>query len=143
MKPKEIIAFNSMEIHFCLDAADTNKELTMFKYILPAGAKEPVPHYHENFDETVFGLSGAVTYIVDGKTMEIGEGDALFIPRGAVHSFMNKKNEPTEFLCFTNPGALGPDYFYDLASVLGSHDQQDIKKIKDVMLKHGLFPVIG
>ena len=131
MKPKEIIAFEKMEIHVCLDEADTSKELTMFKYTVPAEAKEPLPHYHEKFDETVYGLKGIVNFTMDGKTMQIGAGDALFIPRGAVHSFVNKSTESTEFLCFTNPGILGPDYFHDMATVLSSETTRDDNKIKE------------
>jgi hypothetical protein len=30
--------------------------LLMFEFIVPAGAKAPVPHYHETVDEVVYGF---------------------------------------------------------------------------------------
>ena len=143
MKSKEIIKFGGMEIHFCLEAGDTNKQLTMFKCVIASGAKIAAPHYHENFDETVYGLKGIATYTVDDKTMEIGPGDSLFIPRGAVHAFANKTDETIEFLCYTSPGVFGPDYFHDIASVINAGGPPDMVKLKEVMLSHGLVPVVG
>ena len=69
MKNKEVIKFGGFEVHFCLEASDTKGQLTMFKCVINAGAKIPVPHYHENFDETVYGLKGIATYTVDGKQL--------------------------------------------------------------------------
>src|SRR5437667_462096 len=104
MKNKEVIKFGGMEIHYCLEAADTKGQLTMFKCVIGAGAKIADAHYHENFDETVYGLKGVATYTVDGKTIELAAGDSLFIPRGTVHAFANKSTDTIEFLCTASPG---------------------------------------
>lgn len=143
MKHKEVIKFAGMEIHYCLDAQDTKGSLTMFKCVISAGAKIAAAHYHENFDETVYGLKGVATYTVDGKTIEVGPGDCLFIPRGAVHAFANKTNETIEFAAFCNPGIFGPDYFKDIAEVINTGGPPDMAKLKQVMSNHGLVPVMG
>jgi quercetin dioxygenase-like cupin family protein len=143
MNHKEVIKFGGIEVHYYLDANDTNKQLTMFKCVIAAGEKIAAPHYHESFDETVYGLKGISTYMVDGKTIEIGSGDYLFIPRGAVHSFANKTNETIEFLCYASPGVFGPDYFHDLADVINAGNPPDMAKLKAVMLSHGLVAVMG
>lgn len=31
----------------------------MFEFTVPVGAKVPIPHYNEHFDETIYGLAGA------------------------------------------------------------------------------------
>lgn len=143
MKNKEIIKFGGMEIHFCLDANDTKGSLTMFKCVISPGAKIAAAHYHENFDETVYGLKGIATYSVDGRTIELNPGDSLFIPRGAVHSFANKTNESIEFLCVANPGVFGPDFFKDMAEIINVGGPPDLEKVKKAMLHHGLVPVAG
>ncbi|MGZ3866138.1 MAG: cupin domain-containing protein [Bacteroidia bacterium] len=143
MKHKEVISFGGMEIHYCLDAQDTKNSLTMFKCVISSGAKIAAAHYHENFDETVYGLKGTATYTVDGKTIELNPGDSLFIPRGTVHAFANKSNETIEFLCFCNPGVFGPDYFKDIAEVINAGGPPDMTKLKQVMTNHGLVPVAG
>lgn len=143
MNNKEVIKFGGMEIHYCLEANDTRDKLTMFKCVISAGAKIAAAHYHENFDETVYGLKGVATYTVDGKTIELHAGDSLFIPRGAVHAFANKTEETIEFLCVITPGLFGPDYFKDIAEVINAGGPPDMVKLKQVMLNHGLVPVAG
>lgn len=140
---KEIINLPGMEIRFSLDATDTKGKQTLFKCVINAGAKTAAAHYHESFDETVYGLKGIVTYIVDGKTIEVGPGDALFIPRGTVHAFANKTGETIEFLALATPGVFGPDYFKDIAEVLNAGGPPDMAKLKQAMLNHGLVPVAG
>ncbi|HTL80897.1 MAG TPA: cupin domain-containing protein [Bacteroidia bacterium] len=143
MKQQEIIKFGGMEIDFCLDALDTKGALTMFKCVISAGAKIAAAHYHENFDETVYGLKGVATYTVDGKTIELRPGDSLFIPRGTVHAFANRSDETIEFLCMASPGVFGPDYFKDVAEVINAGGPPDMAKLKQAMLNHGLVPVAG
>jgi quercetin dioxygenase-like cupin family protein len=115
----------------------------MFKCVINAGAKIAAAHYHENFDETVYGLKGIATYTVDGKTIELRPGDSLFIQRGVVHAFANKSDEVIEFLCVTAPGLFGPDYFKDIAEVINAGGPPDMAKLKQVMNNHGLVPVMG
>jgi quercetin dioxygenase-like cupin family protein len=143
MKNKDVIKFGGMEVYFCLDANDTGNQITMFKCAVNPGAKIAAAHYHEKFDETVYSLKGTATYTVDGKTIELTPGDSLFIPRGTVHAFANKSDEAIEFLCFINPGLMGPDYFYDIAAILNAGGPPDLAKLKEAMLSHGLVPVVG
>ena len=143
MKYKEVIKFAGMEIHFCLDEQDTKGSSTLFKCVIPLDAKIAAPHYHEGFDETVYCLKGTITYTLDGKTIELSAGDSLFIPRGAVHGFANKGTETVEFLAYCSPGLMKPDYFKDLAEVINAGGPPDMAKVKQVMMSHGLVPVVG
>ena len=144
MKHTEIIRIgNGLEIHYFLDENETNRQLTLFKCVVHPGAKVPVPHYHENFDETVFGLKGVGNFTVDGKTIELKVGDAVFISRGTVHGFVNRTDETIEFLCFASPGVFGPDYFKDIAGIINAGGPPDMTKMKEIMLNYGLVPVAG
>ena len=83
MKTSEIINFDiGIEIHFCLDAADTNAQFAMFKVVIHPNAKVPAAHYHENFDETIYGLKGSLTLTVDDHIITLDPGDYHFIKRG-------------------------------------------------------------
>ena len=147
MQPKEIIYFGApgmgMELHFSLDSDDTDKKVSLFKCVIHAGARMPVPHYHESFDETVYGLKGTVTYTIDGKEVKLGPGDCAFVPRGVVHSFQNRTDETIEFLAFISPGIFGSQYFKDLAAVVNAGGPPDLNMMKTVMLNHGLVPVLN
>jgi len=143
MTAKKSVLLNGMEVRFCLNENETNGVLTMFECIIHAGAKMPVPHYHKDFDETIYGVQGIVSYMVDGKPVEIGPGDSCFIPRGTVHGFSNNTTETIKFLAVINPGIFGITYFQEIAEVFSAGGPPNIAALKDVMQRHGLVPVMG
>ena len=101
----------------------------------------PVPHYHETWDETVYGLIGKTTWRIDGKDIGIGPGQTAFIKRGVVHGFRNDTQEPATSLCVLSPGVLGPAYFREMATGLIADGAPDLAKMKETMLRYGLVPV--
>ena len=108
---KETIKAGQITIDFLLEASDTNGSSAMFEFSVPAGAKVPIPHYHEHFDETIYGLSGVLTFTVDGKATDIRPGETCFIPRGAVHGFDNLTQVEAKALSIITPALLGPIFF--------------------------------
>jgi quercetin dioxygenase-like cupin family protein len=140
---KQVISFNGIEVKFCLDETDTSGALTMFECIISPSAKVPVPHYHKDFDETIYCLDGVSSYMIDNKLVEIGPGDSCFIPRGTVHGFENKTNETIRFLAVITPGIFGPSYFQEVAAIINAGGPPDMAKLKEVLIKHGLVPVMS
>jgi len=142
MKNSEIINLGSgLEIHFCLDAADTNAQFTMFKVVIHPNAKVPAAHYHENFDETIYGLKGSLTLTVDDQIITLDPGDYHFIKRGRVHNLINQTDEIVEILAFANPGVFTANYFKDLLGILKAGGPPDMGKLKSIMMEYGLVPV--
>ncbi|MBS1567866.1 MAG: cupin domain-containing protein [Bacteroidetes bacterium] len=139
---KQSIKAGDILIDFLLDAPDTNGAATLFEFTVPAGAKVPVPHYHKDFDEAVYGLAGTMTFTVDGKRHDIQPGGTLFIPRGAVHGFDNHGDTDARALAVITPGLLGPNYFKEMAEVLNAGGPPDVAKLKQVMQRHGLVPSV-
>jgi quercetin dioxygenase-like cupin family protein len=134
----EIIRVGQIGIRFLLEAADTNGSVAMFEFTVPARAKVPVPHYHNAYDETIYGVEGVVTFTVEGKPVDIGPGETCFIPRGAVHGFNNVKQTDVKALAIITPALLGPDFFKEAAAIVNASGSPDVEKLKAVMLKHGL-----
>ncbi|MCZ7640929.1 MAG: cupin domain-containing protein [Verrucomicrobia bacterium] len=139
----EIIRVGQIGIRFLLEAADTNGSVVMFEFTVPAGAKVPVPHYHKAYDETIYGVEGVVTFTVEGKPVDIGPGETCFIPRGAVHGFNNLKPTAVKALAVITPALLGPDFFKEAAAVVNAGSPPDVEKLRGVLLKHGLVPVMS
>jgi len=137
---KQTIKAGGIIIDFLLDAPDTNGAATLFEFTVPAGARVPVPHHHEGFDEAVYGLAGVMTFTVDGERHNIASGETLFIPRGAVHGFDNHGQQDARALAVITPGLLGPNYFKEMAAVLNAGGPPDVAKLKEVMLTHGMIP---
>jgi quercetin dioxygenase-like cupin family protein len=102
----------------------------------------PVPHSHDAFEETIYGLEGITTWTVDGRTFDIRPGEAFCVLRGALHGFENQGTEDAKFLAMSSPGVMTPDYFREIREVLASTPggPPDLAKIAEVMRRHGLTP---
>jgi quercetin dioxygenase-like cupin family protein len=137
---KEIIRVGQIEIRFLLEGKDTDGRLAAFEFTVPAGAKVPVPHSHERYDETIYGLEGVLTFTVNGQPVDITAGDTCFIPRGAVHGFNNLKPASAKGLAVVTPALLGPDFFREMAAIINAGGPPDVENLKAVMNKHGLAP---
>lgn len=138
----ETIAVGSLTIRFLVEAPDSNGSLTMFECEVPANARVPAPHSHDAFEETIYGLEGVSTWTVNGARLEIAPGDALCVPRGAVHGFVNQGSADAKFLAVVAPGVFGAAYFRDIGAVLAASagGPPDHTAIAEVMLRHGLTP---
>ena len=114
----------------------------MFEFDVPAGARVPVAHSHDGYEETIYGLAGVLTWTVEGTPTDVGPGETLVIPRGAVHHFDNTGEVDAAALGIVTPGILGPDYFRDVAAVLAAAagGPPDLAAIAEVMRRHGLTP---
>lgn len=139
----EIIRVGPIGIRFLLEAADTNGSVAMFEFTVPVGVKMPQPHSHRDFDETIYGVEGVLTFTVEGKAMDIGPGESCFIPRGSVHGFNNLKQTDAKALAVITPALIGPDFFKETAAIVNAGGPPDVEKLKAVMDRHGLVPAMG
>ena len=138
----ETIKIGQTTIDFLLESADTNGSVAMFEFGVPAGAKVPLPHYHEHYDETIYGIEGVITFTVEGKPVDIAPGESYFIPRGAVHGFNNLRAENAKALAVITPALLGPNFFKECSEIVNAGGPPDIEKLRIVMNRHGLVPVL-
>jgi quercetin dioxygenase-like cupin family protein len=137
----ERIKVGQIEINYLLDGSKNGGSIGMFEFTVPPGAKVPVPHYHRDYDETVYGLSGVLTLTVDGADTEVGPGAHLFIRRGAVHHFVNRHAESARVLAVLTPDLIGPAFFREMGALITPGVPPDPAKMSEVMLRYGLVPV--
>jgi len=83
-----------------------------------------------------------LTWSVDDKPIAVGPGQALCIPRGAVHRFDNHGTQEAKALCVITPAAMGPQYFRESAEVINAAagGPPDRAKMAEIMRRHGLTP---
>ena len=129
-----------MRIQFLLEGDDTDDAISMFRCDFAPGAHSPVPHSHDGFDETVYGLSGTVTFTVGGVSHRLGPGDVLHVPRGTVHGFA--ATEEASILAISTPGLFGAAYFREMGDALtaAGDGAPDREALAAIMLRHGLTP---
>lgn len=135
----ETIDFGPLAVKFLQSREETGGSIDIFELTLQLGGRMPVPHYHESWDETVYGLTGTSTWRVSGKDIPVAPGETVFIKRGVVHGFDNTSGATATCLCVLTPGALGPSYFREMAGLIKG-GALDPAKMKEVMLRYGLVP---
>lgn len=138
------IEVGAITVEFLVEAEDSNASVTVFECTVPAGARVPVAHSHDSFEETVYGLEGTCVYVIDGQEREIRPGDSVCIRRGQVHGFDNRGQSDVKFLAIASPGVFGPAYFRDMNRVLAAAagGPPDLAAVVEVMRRHGLTPAI-
>src|SRR3954467_9265464 len=84
----EIIQAGPVTLRFLVTGSDSGGSVAVFEFMVPAGKRLLAPaHSHDHYEETIYGVDGVITFMVDGVPIDIGPGQALCIPRGAVHRF--------------------------------------------------------
>ena len=138
----EEIKVGQVTIRFLVEGEASGGSVAMFEFDVPAGAKVPIAHSHDAYEETIYGLKGVLTWTVNGQKQQIGPGQVLCIPRGAVHRFDNVHEADTTMLAVVTPGILGPRYFRDAAAVIAAAagGPPNPAALAEVMRRHGLTP---
>src|SRR5512136_3301278 len=96
----ETIRLGPLAIRFLITAETSGGSVALFELTVPAGQRLAAPaHSHDHYEETIYGIEGVLTWTVDGKRIDVGPGQALCIPRGAVHRFDNDGSENARALC--------------------------------------------
>ena len=139
---REEIRIGQLAIRFLVEGEESGGSVAVFEFDVPAGARVPIPHSHDGYEETIYGLEGVLTWTVEGEPIDVGPGDVLCIRRGAVHHFDNGGDVDATALAIVTPGVLGPDYFRDLAAIVAAAagGPPDLAAIAETMRRHGLTP---
>jgi quercetin dioxygenase-like cupin family protein len=133
------VRIGSLRLKFLIDDADNGGKVAMFEMTVPAQEKVPAAHYHRDFEEVWYGLGGTLTVTIDGVAHRLQPGDALFVPRGAVHRFDNLDVGDARALITLTPAVAGRKYFEEIAAVVNAGGPPDMAKVKAVMEKYGLI----
>ena len=139
----ETIHLGPLAVRFLVTGEDASGSVALFELTVPGAQRLAAPaHSHDHYEETIYGIEGVLTWTVDGKRIDVGPGQALCIPRGAVHRFDNAGNQDVKALCAITPAAIGPQFFRESAAVIKAAAGQppDRVKMAEIMRRHGLTP---
>jgi len=139
----ETIRLGPLEVRFLVTGEDSGGSVAAFELIVPAAQRLAAPaHSHDHYEETAYGIDGVLIWTVDGTRIEVGPGQALCIPRGAVHRFDNDGGRDVKALCVITPAAIGPRYFRETAEVINAAagGPPDRARLAEIMRRYGLTP---
>ncbi len=139
----EVIRLGPLTVHFLITEQDSGGSIAAFELGVPAAQRLASPaHSHDHYEETIYGIDGVLTWTVDGQRFDVGPGQALCIPRGAVHRFDNNGSRDVKALCVITPAAIGPRFFRECAEVINATagGPPDVAKMVAIMRAHGLTP---
>jgi quercetin dioxygenase-like cupin family protein len=139
---QEEIKVGSVAVRFLVEGEQSAGSVALFEFDVPAGARVPAAHSHDGYEETIYGLEGVLTWTIEGIQVDVGPGETVVIPRGAVHRFENTGHLDAKALGIVTPGILGAAYFCEVAAVLdaAAGGPPDLGAVGDVMRRHGLTP---
>ena len=143
---EETIRLGPLTVRFLVTGGNSTGSVAAFELFVPAAERLMAPaHSHDHYEETIYGIEGVLTWTVDGQRVEVGPGQALCIPRGAVHRFDNNGVVDVKALCVITPAAIGPEYFREAAELVraAAGGPPDRVKMVEIMRRHGLTPAQG
>lgn len=141
----ETIGTKGLTVRFLVTGDNSNGSIAAFELGVSSGQRLPAPaHSHDHYEETIYGIDGVLIWTVDGKQIDVGPGQALCIPRGAVHRFDNNGSRDVKALCVITPAAIGPEYFRETFAALNAAagGPPDRAKMAEIMRRHGLTPAV-
>ena len=98
------------QIRPLIDRTTSEIELcSLAEEVLPAGASVG-RHHHLETEEVYYLLAGRGRMTVGRETREVGAGDAVYIPRGAMHALENTGDEPIRLLLVCGPAYSREDH---------------------------------
>lgn len=140
---EETIRIGPLAVRFLVTGDNSTGTVAVFELTVGGGQPLPAPaHSHDHYEETIYGIEGTLTWTVNGQPIAVGPGQALCIPRGAVHRFDNLAPQDAKALCVLTPAAIGPQYFREVAEVMvaAAGGPPDRAKMAEIMRRHGLTP---
>ena len=119
-------------IEIVLDGDATGGELALLTLRMPPGAGAP-PHRHSLESETLVVREGSLAVQLESERRVVAAGEAVHLPRGALHSFESEQGAVVDVLavpaglegffraiCPLEPDAPAPDPA-DIAAALERH----------------------
>lgn len=139
----ETIRIGPLAVRFLVTGEHARGSVALFELTVPGTQRLAGPaHSHDHYEETIYGIEGVLSWTVNGTRIDVGPGQALCIPRGAVHRFDNHDSSDAKVLCAITPAAIGPEFFRESAAVINAAvgGPPDRARLADIMRRHGLTP---
>jgi len=86
-----------VEVRDLVDAAQGSESLKVGVVTIYPSTRVP-RHNHANTEQAIVVLEGKLTVILGKDRQNLGTGDAVLVPAGATHGYVNASSEPARIL---------------------------------------------
>jgi quercetin dioxygenase-like cupin family protein len=91
---------------FLATGIETDGKYFLSETTIPAGDNGPPIHFHSNEDEGFYLRKGELKFVVDGKEIELKEGQFLNIKKGEKHTWWNETEFAAELIVTFVPAGI-------------------------------------
>ncbi len=117
-------------LRFIATGIETNGKYFLSEATIPAGDSGPPLHYHSKEDEGFFLKKGTLVFQIEGKEIELKEGDFLNIEKGEKHTWRNDSEQDAELWVTFAPAGI-ENMFMEL--------EGNMDKVKEIGIKYGTY----
>jgi mannose-6-phosphate isomerase-like protein (cupin superfamily) len=103
---------------------------------IPAQFAGPIPHAHDEFDESIYVLSGRLLVVGDDEPEEAGPGSMFVAPRGQRHGFSNPFAEQALVLGIWAPPQPGLAFMREIGGALVPGAPPDPERMREIYARH-------
>lgn len=122
----------------------TSGAYSLFEITTQLGGGPP-PHVQHWEDESFYVLEGEYEFLDGGRTIRVGVGSLIYVPRGNLHAHKNVGEKPGRMLVSQTSGGSHERFFEEVAEPvdgeaesLVSEDQPDVAGIVGIAAKYGI-----
>ncbi|WP_052665196.1 cupin domain-containing protein [Nitriliruptor alkaliphilus] len=123
-----------VRLEFTRTAAETGGQLHEMRATYEAGSPLPPAHRHPGQDERFEVVAGALTFLIDGERHTVAAGEAIDVPRGAVHQVHNPGEVPAVAVWQTRPALRTGEFHHELHAAV---DAEDWARLGEVLGGYG------
>ena len=102
----------------------------------------PPPHVQHWEDEYFYVLEGEYEFLDGGRSIRVGVGSLIYVPRGNLHTHKNVGEGPGRMLVSQTPGGAHERYFEELAenpaAPFDSEDSPDVETVSTIATRYGI-----
>lgn len=125
-------------IHLLLTADETGGSISLLIDEVPPQAGPPL-HIHRHEDELLYVLEGEFLVQRQGEIIRLTAGQAIFLPRGIPHTFINPGAKTARVLAALTPGGL--EQFFAEVEPLATVEEPDMAAVLRVASRYGIEAV--
>ncbi len=92
----------------------TGGAYSLFEVVTQPEEGGPPPHVQHREDEAFYVLEGEYEFHVEDRTLRVGEGSLIYVPRGNLHAHNNVGEGIGRMLMSQTPGGLHERFFEEI-----------------------------